>query len=160
MIRLERIEDRRKRLGAEEDVVAGRPGQRAGGCGDEGDRLGMMADDVLREHGLVVPDQVDDVLAGDVRGGQENDVRPVEAGVTLDREEAGMRLGRSDGRPVPGIGEAEVVDVAGLPGDLLDALATGHRAPGHASADGRLRLPLRSGVLRRRTLDCGRGHRR
>ena len=84
------VEDRRERLGHEPDPRAepadGLPIRR----GDERDRLGVVADLTpdRDEDRLVLLDRADEVLAGDVRRGDDDDLRPVRVGVQLDREEA------------------------------------------------------------------------
>src|SRR6266446_1425366 len=74
------------------------------------------------EDRLVVADEADDVVAWDVGGRDDHDRRPVEVGIEVEIEEAGMRVGRADRRPEPGAREDEVVGVLGGPGQLVGAL--------------------------------------
>ena len=106
---------------------------RSGG-GEQRHGLGDVADLAADrdEHGLVVLDRADDVLAGDVRGGRDDDLRPVDVGVGLDREELRPRLGGADRRAVPGAGEDEVVGVLRGAGELGRALAPEREARGAA----------------------------
>ncbi len=73
MVRDEWVEDRRERLGAQADVVAGCAGERRIGRGDQGDGLGDVADLVRDQRRLVIVDQAHHVLAGDVRRGDHDD---------------------------------------------------------------------------------------
>ena len=75
------------------------------------------------EDGLVVADQADDVVARDVGRGDDGDLRPVERGVEVDGDEAGVGVGRSDRRPEPRAGEHQVVGVLGRARQLVGALA-------------------------------------
>ena len=102
---------------------------------------------------LVVLDEADDVLAGDVRGGHDDDPRPVEVGVEVDAEQAGVGLGRADGGAVPGAREDEVVGVAGQAGQLVRALATERRRARSAEAQ-LTRAGHPEGVGRQRVRRC------
>ena len=76
------------------------------------------------EDRLVVADEADDVVAGDVGRGDDGDLRPVERGVEVDRDEAGVGVGRADRRPEPGAGEHEVVGVLRLTRQFGRSFAT------------------------------------
>ena len=104
---------------------AGGPERVAVGRGEEDERLGVVLDLAADrdEHRLVVADQADDVVAGDVVRGDDGDLRPVEVGVEVERDESGVGVGRADRRAVPGTGEDEVVGVLRLAGELRRALA-------------------------------------
>ena len=99
MVGREHVRDGRERLGAQPDVITRGVRQGERGRRDQGDRLAEVADLVRGEDRLVVLHEVDDVLAGHVRGRQDDDPAPVEGGVALDPEQAGVGLGRSDGVP-------------------------------------------------------------
>ena len=95
-------------------------------CGrEERQRLGVVLDLAADrdQDGLVVADQADDVLAGDVGGGDDDDLRPVERRVEVERDEAGVGVGRADRRAEPRTGKDEVVGVLRLAGQLGGALA-------------------------------------
>jgi hypothetical protein len=123
-------------------------------------RLGVVLD--LAADGdqdrLVVADQADDVLAGDVGRGDDDDLRPVERVVELETDEPGVGVGRADRRAVPGaivpgstmsgsgavragatglvrVGGVRIVIDAG--GSLLSADDT--KGPGPGRGSGRLR---------------------
>ena len=92
----------RQRLREQPDVVASGPceGER-GGC-DQSHRLTDVADLVRDQDRLIVLHEVDHVLAGDVGPGEDHHATPVEAGVALQPEQAGVRLRRPYGAAVPG----------------------------------------------------------
>ena len=121
----ERVEDRRERLGARGDGRLGRPKRLSVRGRDERQRLGVVLDLAADrdQDRLVVADQRHDVVARDVGRGHEHDLRPVEALVALEPEQAGMGVARTDRRPVPRPGEDEVVGVLRGPGQLVRALA-------------------------------------
>ena len=111
LLRLARIEDGRQGFGAQRDVPF-RLAQRGPiGCRQQRDRLGVMADLRLDQHRLVVGDEADEVVAGDVGSGQDDHLRPIKVRVQLEPEQPGMRLGRADRVAVPGAGKDEIVGV-------------------------------------------------
>jgi hypothetical protein len=75
------------------------------------------------EDRLVRLDAVDEVLAGDVRCGRDDDAVPRAVLIEVDRNETGMSLGRSDRPPVPGARDDEIVGVLRRAGELVGALA-------------------------------------
>ncbi len=75
------------------------------------------------EDRLVVMDEADDVRAGDVVGGRDDDPVPRERLLEVEGDEPGMRLGRADRAAVPGPGEDEIVGVQRLAGQLAGSLA-------------------------------------
>ena len=91
---------------------------------DERERLRVMLDLAADRHEdrLVVADQAHDVVAGDVGRRDDDDLRPVEGGIEIERDEAGMGVGRPDRRAEPGAREDEVVGVLRLAGELRGAL--------------------------------------
>ena len=102
------------------------------GGGEQGDRLGLVADLAAQrdEDRLVLGDAGDDVPARDVVRGDDGDAGPVEGGVELDRQQPGMRHGRADRRAIPGAREHEVVRVQRLSGELGRAFAAGRDRDG------------------------------
>ncbi len=117
-------------------MVARSPGRGRVRGRHERDRLRVVPDDVGGEDGLIVDDEVDHVLAGNVGGGQDHDAGPVEGRVALDPEEAGVRLAGPDGGTEPGAREDEVIRVSGATGELLGSLATGHGPTDHGPGRG------------------------
>ena len=91
---------RRPRHGPAPRLAQRRPVRR----GDERQRLGVMLDLAADrdEDRLVALDRADDVLARDVVGGDDHDLRPVEVGIEVERIECGVRVGRADRGAVPG----------------------------------------------------------
>ena len=100
--------------------------------GQERERLGVVLDLATDrdEDRLVALDGADDVLARDVGGGDDDDLRPVERGIELERVERGVGVGRADRRAVPRPGDDDVVRVEGDPGQLGRSLATQRDRPG------------------------------
>src|SRR5260370_24346121 len=97
-------------------------------AGDQRDRLLAVPAGVVRERGLVVLDEVNDVLAGDVRGGDPNHVRPVEARVPGDAADAAVRDVRAH-RAAPQLaGEGEIVEIPRPAGDLVRPVLARRRA--------------------------------
>ena len=82
-----------------------------------------MGDLAIGQSRHVVDDDAHDVVTGDVSGGHDHDLGPVEVGILLEAQEFRVRLARADGRAVPGTGEDDVVGVERLAGELLAALA-------------------------------------
>ena len=84
--------------------LAGLAQGRPVGRGEQRQRLGVVLDLAADrdEDRLVALDRADDVLAGDVGRGDDDDLRPVERRIELERVEGGVRVGRADRRAVPG----------------------------------------------------------
>ena len=104
------------------------------GCRQQQDRLLFMPDlsPFWDQHGLVVPDEVDDVIAGDVVGRDDDHALPVKGGIERNGPYAAPGHSRSDRLPVPSARGGDVVGVARAPRHFVDTLATGNGA-----ADGR-----------------------
>ena len=78
--------------------------------------------DVLGGEAGVVLGEVDDgVFAGDVGGGDDGELVPVDGGVEGDGGDAAAGDGGADGGTVPHAGEGDVVDVLGAAGDFREA---------------------------------------
>ena len=143
VVGLERVEDRRAaaRSGRVTAWRAARSVARSGAA-SERQRLGVVLDLAADrdEDRLVGLDRADDVVAGDVGRGDDDDRRPVEGRVEVERDERGVRVGRADRRAVPGAREDEVVGVLGRAGELGRPLAAERRRA--AGASGRDRAGL------------------
>ena len=137
----ERIEDRWERRGPQGDARAGLGERGAVWRGQEAHRFRVMADLAAErdERRLVVLDRGNEVLARDVRRGDDDDLRPVERGVEIDRVQPGARLGRADGRAVPGAREHQVVGVFRLAGQLPGTLAAEWLRRSHTTGHHRVR---------------------
>ena len=85
-------------VGPDRDGAAGRAERLAIRRGEEDERLGVVLDLAADrdEDRLVVADQADDVVAGDVGRGDDGDLRPVEGGIEVERRRTG-RGRRSSG---------------------------------------------------------------
>src|SRR6267143_1236124 len=77
---------------------------------------------------LVVSNQVDDVFAWDVVGGNNNHPLPVKGGIERNGPDASPGHGRSDRPSVPGARGDDVVRVTRAPRHFVDALAAGDGA--------------------------------
>src|SRR5258705_424732 len=129
------IQNRLQRLVLDADRPLGGGQGRAVGSGDQQDRLLAMADFACRQGGLIVADQLDDVITRDVLSGDDYDLRPVEAGIECDGAHTTPRDARSDSLAVPRPGDDEVVGVAGAPRHLVAPLPSQDGA-----SDGRSRI--------------------
>ena len=136
-VRDERVEDRRERLGDGRRGMPRGAERRPVGRGEERERLGVVLDLAADrdQDRLVGLDRADDVVARDVGGGDDDDRRPVEGRIELERGEARVRVGRADRRPEPGAREDQVVGVfrgAGQLGRTLAPQRAGSRGRGRA----------------------------
>ena len=68
------------------------------GVGEEDDRLFGMVDGLVGEVGLIVDDQRDDVRAGDVGGGDDDELVPGDARLEVDVADDAARRRTADGR--------------------------------------------------------------
>ena len=114
------VEDRRQGLCPRLDPALEPPQRLLVRRGEQRDRLRVVPDlaSDRDEDRLVVLDRRDDVVARDVGGGRDDDLRPVDVGVELDRDQLRVGLGGADGDAVPGAGEDQVVGVLGGAGEL------------------------------------------
>src|SRR5258706_2575386 len=90
------------------------------GVGDEHHRLLGVVDHVAREEGLIVENQRDVILAGNVGGGDDGELVPGNARLEDDVADAAATGGIADGGSVKHAGKLEVVDVLGVAGDFRD----------------------------------------
>jgi hypothetical protein len=120
--RLERPDLRRDRIPRRERELAGRRGDHRERLVDVHHRA---ADRDQRD--LVVLDQPDRVRARDVGRGRDDDARPVERRVALERLEHAVGDLRPYRRAVPDAGHLEVVEVTRLAGDLGNSIDTRER---------------------------------
>jgi hypothetical protein len=131
LLRLQRIEKWPQRLDFEPDVL-----QRLFElfpilAGQQRHRLFAMADEVVRQHRLVHLDERDDVLAGDVGGGDPGDPGPVVSGIEVDLQQLRVgHFGADGGAPELAV-EGEIVEVARPAAHFVRAvLARGRAADG------------------------------
>ena len=135
-------------VGVEHRGQLGRPGpgpatrlaeRRLVGRRDQGERLGVVEDLATDRHEdrLVVLDRADDVLAGDVVGGDDDDLRPIEGRIELEGLVGRVRVARADGRAVPGAGDDDVVRVQRSARELRGALAAQRHGGAGAARDRR-----------------------
>jgi len=104
----------------------------------------------LDQDRLVVADEADDVVAGNVGRRDDDDGRPIEVGRQVEPDEAGVSVGRADRRPEPCTREDEVIGVLGGPRQLVGAFAA-ERRPGAGPAHGQF-APLDDEGVRRGAL--------
>ena len=107
------------------------------GRGEQRQRLGVVLDLAADrdEDRLVGLDRADDVLAGDVGRGDDDDLGPVEARIEVEGIEGGVRIGRADRGAVPRPGDDDVVRVQGRAGELGRSLAAQRRGRTRATGD-------------------------
>src|ERR1035437_4564294 len=96
------------------------------------DWLGRVVNEFGGEAGMLLGEVDDAVLAGDVGGGDDGELGPVEVGVKGDGGDASAGDGGADGGSVPHVRERDVVDVLGAAGDFREAFL----ANGGCSDDG------------------------
>jgi len=142
VIRDQRVEGRGEPLGHDAGGVA--CGSQRGPIrrSDQDQRLGMMLDLATDrdEDRLVGMDGADDVLARDVGGRDDHDLRPVERRVDLEGHERGVGIGRSDRRAMPGAGEDEIVGILRGTRELRRTFAPERRNAAGAPGTHRSRL--------------------
>ena len=107
--------------------------------GDERQGLSVVLDLTADrdEDRLVALDRADDVVARDVVGGDDHDLRPVEVGIEVERIECGVRVARADRGAIPGTRDHDVIGVEGQPGELLRTLAPQRHGRAGATGDRR-----------------------
>src|SRR5215471_10214481 len=86
-----------------------------------------MAHHPVRQTGLVVLDQVNDVIAGDVLGDDARDARPVERIVEPHACDPTVGNRRADGAAPELAGELNVVEIESSSGDFVDAIEARRR---------------------------------
>jgi len=130
LARLEGVEDGRQGRRTKREPLACLAKHPAVGCREQRDRLGVVADLPADgdENGLVVADERNDVVPGDVRGRDDHDPGPIEAGIELDGVEAGVGLRGAHRPAVPRTRKDQVVGVFRHSGQLGGALPTERRA--------------------------------
>src|SRR5579871_3722329 len=100
------------------------------GVREQDHRLLGMTDDMLREIGLIVHDQRDDVLARNVAGGHDGEFVPREIACELNAADAPARDGAAHGYAMKHSRKGEVIHVLRLTSNFLSALL-----PRYGSAD-------------------------
>ena len=84
-------QDRRQRFDLNRNLPPRIVGPRAIAMRDQHDRLLGMIHDIRREVGLVVDDQLDEIVAGDVGGGDDDEVGPIDRRIEGDLLDAAAR---------------------------------------------------------------------
>ncbi len=157
--REQRIEHRRQLLDLHPNVQQRLFQLLAVGAGDERDRLLAVAHDFGSEHRLVVLDEVDDVVARDVRRGDAHDVRPIERRVPDDGADLPVRHLRPHRPPPQLVRKGQVVEVPCAARHLVRAVLARRRP----ADDPRLLLDVLHGrriVLERISQPIGNGCKR
>ena len=92
------------------------------GMREQKDGFGLMVDVFGCEAGVVLGEVDDGVFAGDVGGGDDGELGPVDGGVECDGSDAAAGDGGADGGSVPHAGQGNVVDILGAARDFGAAL--------------------------------------
>jgi len=95
--------------------------------GEQDYRLFRMVDDSVCQIGLVIQNQRDVVLAGDVLRGDDREFIPRDFAFKDNPKDAAARARTPERSAIQHAGKGEVVDVAGLPGNLVAPFFSGHR---------------------------------
>src|SRR5215469_9462728 len=98
------------------------------GMGKEHDGFVTVIDAAVSEAGLVVEDETDKILAADVAGGDDGELRPVDAGIKLDGAYETARDRAAHGGSMPHSFTVDVVQIAGAAQQLVDAFLAGDRS--------------------------------
>ena len=104
-------------------------------CEQEDGFVGVI-DEGVSKAGLIVEDELDVVVAGDVGSGDEDELGPVDGGVVVDGEDASSGDGAADSGAIPEAGAGEVVDILSAAGDLGAALFAELRGTDDAGCGG------------------------
>ena len=126
--RFDRVEDGGHRLDVDGDVTPRLLEQQPIGVREEDDRLLGVIDPGVGEVRLIVGDQRDDVLAGNVAGANDGELVPRKRGIEANLADRAARDRAPDGRAVQHPGQRQVVDVAGLARDLGAPFFPGNRS--------------------------------
>jgi hypothetical protein len=90
--------------------------------GEEENGFVAMIDDVSGEAGLVGGDHLDVIGAGNVGGGDDNKLAPVDAGAKLNLTNSAARNGAAHSCAVPHASALQIVDIFRAPQDLIHPL--------------------------------------
>ena len=115
-------EDRGQRFDIDGDSAARFFQEIAIGVRQQQDRLFGVLEKLLDQVGLIIDNQSDDVLAGDVLRGDDGELVPRDFRREGDVADAAARAGSANGRSVEHAGQDSVVDVDRFPGDFVPAL--------------------------------------
>src|SRR6516164_3027477 len=84
-------------------------------------RFFCMIHDAIGKARLIVVDQGDVIVAGDIFCGNYDEFVPRHLGAKGDLPDSSSRNAAAHGRPVDHVRKSEIVDVAGVTGDLITA---------------------------------------
>ena len=86
-----------------------------------------MIDSAIRQARLVVANESDAILAGNVFGGDDCKFAPVELRIKTDLLDFAARNLAADGRPVKHPGQSHIIDVSRCARYFVAAFLAGHR---------------------------------
>ena len=119
-------------IDGDRDVAERRPRALAPRMRDQRQRLHRVANTRVGEQRLIVLDQEDRVLTGNVAGGRNRALVPGEAAIEVEAAHDAVRHTRAHRDAVEAAREVVVVDVAGRPAQLLGTLPT-RRVPANGA---------------------------
>ena len=114
------------------------------GMREQHDGFIAVIDVSVGEAGLVIEDELDVVLAGDVKGGDDREFRPVDAGIEVDGADETARYGAANCGAVPEALEVEIVEIARAAEQLVDALFARDGSADDASWGSRIHCSLQA----------------
>ncbi len=95
------------------------------GVGEQHDGFIAMIHASVGKAGLVVEDEVNVILAGNVEGGHDGELGPVDARIEVDGANEAARDGAANGGAVPHAFALDVVHIAGAAEQLVDTFFAG-----------------------------------
>src|SRR4029077_1617276 len=95
--------------------------------GEQQDRLFWMVDDSVRQARLIFADQRDTILPGNILGGNDKELLPIDAASKSDVFDVAAWNGAADSGAIKHVGQGPIVDVESAPSDLVVAFLARNR---------------------------------